>query len=283
MSNTDNALVVNETEYLPEEERVKARNGMAALGLSLRKAKWLVSLLTLIGLWWIVSLYLSAQVLPSPLQTAMAMLEDIRDGEIIGHLGITMFRVVFAFMLTMILGITFGCILGLSRKAAEFFNLWMVVGMTVPALVYIVVIFLWLGLSEFSAIIAVTCTTVFTISFNIWEGVKSLDKKLMEMGYIFGAGKKLMYRKVIFPQLMPYIMASARFGLGLTWKMVIFVELMGRPDGIGYMINHWYSLYNMSHVLSNAIIFIIIMLMIELFINRWLEPRLFAWRPKTSR
>lgn len=279
MSNNEGVILASEGDYLRDDKLQSIGSKLVAL---LGKGKWMLSLLSLVGLWWIMSLYLTSKVLPNPIQTLKAMVDDIGDGAILSHLGITMFRVIFAFVLTMTLGLVIGCIMGLSRKVAGFFNLWMVVGMTIPALVYIVVIFLWLGLSEFSAILAVTCTTVFTISFNIWEGVKSMDKKLMEMSFIFGADKKLTYRKVIFPQLMPYIMASARFGLGLTWKMVIFVELMGRPDGIGFMINYWYSLYNMSHVLSNAIIFIIVMLMIELFISRWLEPRLFAWRPKTS-
>jgi ABC-type nitrate/sulfonate/bicarbonate transport system, permease component len=273
--NQDSVLQASQPQPVP-------RKPAAGATRLLVKGNWLLSLLALILLWWIVSSLLSARVLPGPVQAVEAMLDDIKDGEIFSHLGITMFRVLASFLLTMLLGIAIGCALGLSKKLASFFNLWMVVGMTIPALVYIVVIFLWLGLSEFSAILAVTCTTMFTISFNIWEGVKSMDKKLMEMATIFGAGKKLTFRRIIIPQLLPYIMASARFGLGLSWKMVIFVELMGRPDGIGYMINHWYALYNMPHVLSNAIIFIIVMIIIELFIGRWLEPRLFSWRPKSS-
>ncbi|GBF73647.1 hypothetical protein PA598K_01955 [Paenibacillus sp. 598K] len=271
----DTVLPANEGDFGLQERKLYPAK-------LLGKFKWLLSLLSLVALWWAVSLMLTAKVLPTPLQAVSAMLEEMVDGEIFSHLGITLFRVAAAFALTMALGIAIGCTLGLSRKAASFFNLWMVVGMTVPALVYIVVIFLWLGLSEFSAILAVMCTTVFTISYNIWEGVKSLDKKLMEMSRMFGADRSLTFRKVIVPQLLPYIMASARFGLGLTWKMVIFVELMGRPDGIGYMINHWYSLYNMTYVLSSALIFIIVMLFIELLISRVIEPRLFSWRPKTT-
>jgi len=240
------------------------------------------SLAVLVGLWWVLSLYLTSKVLPSPWTTLETLIRDMKEGEIFYHLGITLFRVAASFAMSMAIGILFGCALGLSRKIASFFDVWVVVGITIPALVYIVVIFLWLGLSEFSAILAACCTTVFTITYNIWEGVKSLDKKLLEMAAMFKAKKGLIFRKVIVPQLLPYIMASAHFGLGLIWKLVIFVELMGRPDGIGYMINHWYSLYNMSHVLSHALIFILVMLVIETFINRWLEPRLFAWRPKKS-
>mgnify|MGYP001332568640 CR=1 FL=1 len=240
----------------------------------------LLSAAALIAIWWGLSLYLSKHVLPSPLLTVQTLLGDIAKGNVFSHLWITLTRVFLAFFLTMILGTTLGCLLGMSRRFSSVFGSWVVVGLSIPALVYIVVIFLWLGLSETSAILAATMTTVFTITMNISEGVKSIDKKLLELGAVFKAGRWLTLRKIVLPQLYPYMMASARFGLGLTWKMVIFVELMGRSNGIGYMINYWYQMYNMSHVLGYALVFIVVMLLIEYVLNAFIEPKLFAWRPK---
>jgi NitT/TauT family transport system permease protein len=242
----------------------------------------LISLVLLVSVWWLLSLYLGEHVLPSPLLTVETLLKDIQKGNVFNHLGITLSRVFLAFFLTMIVGITLGCLLGLSKRFRSFFSFWIVIGLSIPALVYIVVIFLWLGLSEASAIVATMMTTVFTITMNIWEGVKSLDKKLLELGTVLRARRSLVIRRIVLPQLYPYMMASARFGLGLTWKMVIFVELMGRSNGIGYMINYWYQMYNMSHVLGYAFIFIVVMLIIEVILNVVIEPKLFAWRPKKA-
>lgn len=225
------------------------------------------SLLLLILLWYIISLNVGDSVLPSPLLTLQTMVSDFQSGKLISALGITLLRVAQVFFLTLVLGTAIGCLLGLCKPFKALFGYWVVIGTSIPPLVIIIVVFLSMGLSEASAVTAGVLTTIFTIIQNIEQGVKSLDKKLTEMGTTFNAPKTLMLRKVILPQIYPYIMASARFGLSLSWKMVIFVEQMGRSNGIGYGINHWYQMYNMAHVLSYALVFIVVMLIIELILN----------------
>lgn len=244
--------------------------------------KILLSVVLFAILWWIASLSLGDSVLPSPVLTIKTMFKDLASGDMLPALGITLLRVLEAFVLTLVIGTICGCVLGLSKTAKTIFGNWVVIGTSIPPLVIIIVIFLGMGLSETAAIFAAVMTTVFSIIQNIEEGVKSIDGGLIQMGKTFGASESLMMRKVILPQIYPYIMASARFGLSLTWKMVIFVEQMGRSNGIGYTINHWYQMYNMEHVLSYALVFIVVMLCIEFLLNKVVEPLLFKWRPKNS-
>ncbi|HYY88251.1 MAG TPA: ABC transporter permease, partial [Chloroflexota bacterium] len=77
---------------------------------------------------------------------------------------------------------------------------------------------------------------------------------------------------------VPYLFAAARSGLALTWKIVIFVELMGRSSGVGYRIQYWYNLFNMGRVLASAIPFMMVMLLVELVVVRKLELYLFRWQ-----
>ena len=241
-----------------------------------------ISVVTLISAWWLLSRTLGDSILPSPLLTVTTLYSELLRGDILVHLRITLTRVILAFALAMTFGTITGCALGLSKRISRFFDLWVAVGTSIPALVYIVVLFLWLGLTETSAIIAACMGTGFNITYNVWEGVKSLDPKYSQMGTVFGASLPLQFRRIILPQLTPYLMASARFSLGLTWKLMIFVELMGRPSGIGYMINRWYQLYNMASVLSYAALFILVMLAIESFLSHVVEPWLFRWRPTSQ-
>ena len=74
-------------------------------------------------------------------------------------------------------------------------------------------------------------------------------------------------------------MASARFGLGLVWKMVLFVELLGRSNGIGYQIEYFHQLFDLGRVLEYTVFFVAIMLLIEVVVLGGLERRLFRWRP----
>jgi NitT/TauT family transport system permease protein len=79
------------------------------------------------------------------------------------------------------------------------------------------------------------------------------------------------------------MVASAKFGLGLIWKMVLFVELLGRSDGVGYRIEYYYQMFNMAEVLAHALLFLFIMLFIEIVLLGKLERHLFRWRPVQRR
>jgi NitT/TauT family transport system permease protein len=88
---------------------------------------------------------------------------------------------------------------------------------------------------------------------------------------------------VLFPQTLPYLFAAARACLALTWKIVIFVELMGRSSGVGYRIQYFYGLFNMERVLASALPFMLVMLLVELVVMRRLEQYLFRWRREETR
>lgn len=253
-------------------------NPVSGTAFSFRSAVPILSLITFFGLWFGLSAIFGERVLPGPIATVQTLIKNMGEGEIFRHLGISLLRILGAFVLTMLLGTTVGVSMGLSRFAERFLQPWLAIGISVPALVYIVVMYLSIGLTELAAILATTITTVFTVIYNVWSGVKSTDHKLVEMAQSFGASQSLIIRRVIIPQLYPVLMASGRFTLGLTWRIMTFVELVGRPNGIGFQIQHYYSLYNMTQVLAYAAIFILVMLCIEWLISTQLEPRLFAWR-----
>ena len=76
--------------------------------------------------------------------------------------------------------------------------------------------------------IAIAVTAAPSITINIWEGVKNVDTKLVAMARVFEATRPAIVRRVLMPQIFPYVMASARFGLGIIWKITVLVELIGR-------------------------------------------------------
>ena len=81
---------------------------------------------------------------------------------------------------------------------------------------------------------------------------------------------------------MPYIMASVRMGLGIVWKIAVLVELIGRPNGVGFKLFYWYQLADMAQVLAWTLLFTLVMLVIELGILKQIEHRLFGWRPRVG-
>jgi NitT/TauT family transport system permease protein len=253
------------------------RRPLTAIGLRV------LSVLLIFALWELVSRAVTTNVVPTPAMTVQALQDALSDGYVWSDMAITFGRMTAAFGLAMTLAIVFGVALGTVGWFGRMFDFWVTIAASVPSLLYIVVVYLWLGLNDTAAIVAAALIVAPSATFNIWQGVKSIDPGLSEMARAFRVPRWTIVRRVLFPQTVPYLFAAARSGLALTWKIVIFVELMGRSTGVGYRIQYWYQLFNMPRVLASAALFMIVMLIVELVIVRNLEQYLFRWRREEAR
>lgn len=242
----------------------------------------LASMVAAVIFWGLLSLTLPPEIFPGPIETARTLWGEIAAGSVWKDLAMTMLRVVAGLLLAMILGVPVGVLMGLNRRAEAVLDIWVMIGLTVPSLCYAIMAFMWFGLNETAAIIAIAVTAAPSITINIWEGVKNVDTRLVAMAKVFEATRPAIVRRVLLPQILPYVMASARFGLGIIWKITVLVELIGRPNGVGFKLFYWYQLADMRQVLAWTLLFTIIMLMIELLILKPIERRIFAWRPRLA-
>jgi NitT/TauT family transport system permease protein len=85
-------------------------------------------------------------------------------------------------------------------------------------------------------------------------------------------------RFVVLPQLLPYLTAAGRSGLSICWKIVLVVELLGRPNGVGYQLNLFFQDFNVTGILAYGIAFAALMLLVEAALLQPLEARANAWR-----
>jgi NitT/TauT family transport system permease protein len=242
----------------------------------------LLSMVAAVMVWGLVSLALPPEIFPGPIETTRTQWLDIADGQVWTDLAMTMLRVVAGLVLAMILGVPVGVLMGLSWRAEAVLDVWVMIGLTVPSLCYAIMAFIWFGLNEGAAIIAIAVTAAPSITINIWVGVKNIDTRLVAMARAFEASRPAIVRRVLMPQIFPYVMASARFGLGIIWKITVLVELIGRPNGVGFRLFYWYQLADMRQVLAWTLLFTIIVLLIELLILKPIERRIFAWRPQVA-
>ena len=91
------------------------------------------------------------------------------------------------------------------------------------------------------------------------------------MAKVYKLSLRKTFFKVFLPQLYPYIMASARAGLSLIWKIVLVVELLGRSDGVGFALNTLFQFFDIAGILAYTFAFISIVLVIENLIFRPLD------------
>ena len=110
------------------------------------------------------------------------------------------------------------------------------------------------------------------------EGARGLDRDLADMAKSFHLGGWRTLRHVILPQLSPFFLVASRTGLALIWKIVLVVELLGLPDGIGYAIQVFFQLFDVRRLIAYALAFVAVMLAIEWGVLQPLERRLTRWR-----
>ena len=239
-----------------------------------------LSSLALLLLAWALAARLAAEpeTLPSPLAVAALVAREAASGELWHHLGVTLARVAAAFVVALAIGVALGLAMGRSRPLDRWLDPWLVVALNLPALVVIVLCYLWIGLSEVAAVIAVAINKIPMVTVMMREGARALDPRLDDMARLFAmpAGRRL--RHVVLPQLAPHLASASRAGLALIWKIVLVVEFLGRPDGVGFQIHLYFQLFDVGLVLAYALAFVAVMLAIEMAVLQPLERAASRWR-----
>ncbi len=238
----------------------------------------LLSLLLLMLIWHGLAIYFNDNTLPTPELVLSVFWQEIISGQLPHHLGITLFRLITSFSIAMFFGCAIGIVLGRNKKLDAFFDNWLIIFLNIPALVTIILCYVWFGLIESAAILAVVINKLPNVIVTLREGTKALDKDLFEMAQCYHFSKQKTFTHVIWPQLHPFVMAATRSGLALIWKIILVVELLGRSDGMGYQLHLFFQLFDVASILAYTIAFILVIQAIELFILKPLDKKACRWR-----
>ena len=117
-----------------------------------------------------------------------------------------------------------------------------------------------------------------TVVVTVREGTRALERDYMEMAEVFRVGQWRQLQQVVLPQLYPFLMAAARSGLALTWKIVLVVELLGRSNGVGFQLYLFFQLFDVASILAYTIAFVAVIQTIELTLMRPVERWATRWR-----
>lgn len=238
----------------------------------------LLSLLVLVALWQVLALLLASPLLPGPPAVAAALARTAESGALFFNIGVTLARVAAAFVLAMAFGSAIGIALGRSARLDGLFGPWVIVLLNLPALVVIILCYVWFGLTEVAAITAVAVNKIPNVAVTMREGSVALSRDLDEMARAFRFSRMASLRHVILPQLAPFFAASARTGLALTWKIVLVVELLGRSNGVGFELQTAFQLFDVATILAYALAFTAVVQVIEIGVIQPWERHAGRWR-----
>ena len=219
-----------------------------------------------------------ADILPSPLAVWQVFWMETQSGEMALHVSATLGRVMAAFAIALVAGSVIGAILGRYAWLDRWLDPWVVFFLNLPALVVIVLAYLWIGLNETAAIVAVAANKTAMVIVTVREGVRTLDPALAQMAKVYRMPFGARLRHVVIPQLAPFLATAVRTGLAIIWKIVLVVEFLGRSNGVGFQIHLYFQLFETAYVLAYALSFVAVMLVIEYVLVQAVEGRASAWR-----
>ncbi|RIH89397.1 putative aliphatic sulfonates transport permease protein SsuC [Calidithermus terrae] len=264
-------------EALPARAQPRA-TGELSRSLGLR----LLSLLSIVLVWLLLSWLMGRTVVPGPLETVAFLAREHERGQLWLHIGITLWRVMVAFAITMALGVLIGVAVGASRTLDRLLEAWVVTGLAVPRILPLVVCYLLIGLNDTAAIVGLVIILVPQVVVQMREGIRAIDVKLVEMARALRRPRGQIWRQVVLPQLAPYLLGTARGALSLSWKMVVFAELLGRTSGVGYQINFYFQMFEMRGILAYGLAMTLVLAAVDLTMLA-LGERAFRWRRPVER
>jgi NitT/TauT family transport system permease protein len=199
----------------------------------------------------------------------------------------TLYRLVAGFVLAALIGVAVGIAMG-RRQWVEDTLLPIVAFLyPIPGLAYAPLFVLWFGLGDFPTILLVGISSCFTVIINTWKGVKAVKPIWLRSAEVMGARDRDMFRRVVLPGALPYILVGLRLGLAQSWRILIAVEmLMSVQRGLGWLIFGAQTFLNTDVMLASIATIGIIGIVLEreifarierLTVVRWGMRHGFSW------
>lgn len=250
------------TSSVPVTNKSNERNIQKKRSFHIGRAIILGSALPIavILLWEMLSRFgvFPAYQLPAP----TTILETIRgmaqDGSLWIHIGITAFRVFVGFVLGTLVAVILGSLVGFYNMAEQLLDPMLQAFRSIPSLAWVPLFILWMGIGEPSKVTMIAVGVFFPVYLNIVSGITGVDRKLIEVGKMYGLHTFQLIRRVILPAALPSFLVGLRSGLGLGWMFVVAAELMGASQGLGYLLVLGQNTLSPETIIASIILFAII-------------------------
>ena len=183
---------------------------------------------------WVVPLYL-----PSPSAILTTAGQMMFEGEILGNIHASLYRIGLGFAVGSIIGIMIGLLLGFSKLAEAVGNPILYSIYPIPKIALLPLIILWLGIGELSKVSIIALGVFFPVVINTYSGVKHVDPNLIKVAVSFNSTRFSIIRKVILPGALPVIFAGLKLAAGTSLLLLVAAEMIAAKEGIGAMILHY--------------------------------------------
>ncbi|HEY9237676.1 MAG TPA: ABC transporter permease subunit [Burkholderiaceae bacterium] len=232
----------------------------------------------LIACWEGMALWLHSPLVPGvgPIFRELVKITD--NGFAFSEIWVTFVRMSLGFLLALLVALPIGIMAAVSRTAARFFEPGIILGLTVPGLVWALLCVIWFGVSMWSPVISVALGVLPSLVIAVQQGVRSLSLETTEMARVFRLKRSAVLRRIWMPLLYAFLVSGCRVGFSIAWKVIVLVEIFGMSNGVGYQLNAQFSTQNVEGVIAWTLAFWLAMIVVEHGIFRPLDRHANHWK-----
>ena len=275
-----------QSQYVVEpdfEEEIIPRKIVEAHRARMNTYYKIFSLLFFFGLWQLISYlnglneWFNPVFLPSPAMVIETAYDYIIDGTLIGHIGMSFYRMIVGFVIGVVIAVVLGILIATKRDFDNILTPILNLVGPIPVFAFLPMFLIWFGIGESSKIALIAYATFVPLITYVIDGIKNTDPVLIRSARSLGATPFQVFTKVIFKSAMPHIFAGMKISLALTFSALVVAEMMGASEGLGYIIVNAKNWFKMADMFLAATL---IGLEYTIFygILTLIEKRLFRWK-----
>jgi sulfonate transport system permease protein len=234
--------------------------------------------LALFAAWWAATASgaVKSYQLASPRDVVREIADLAQSGLLWRDLGASIERVALGFAIALGLALILGSLVGGSRMIERALDPTLQAVRAVPSLAWVPLILLWLGIGETAKITLVAIGAFFPVYVALVSGIRGVDRKLVEVGTIFGLSRTALIARVLVPATLPQLLVGARIGLTQAWLFLVAAELLAATNGLGFLLTDGQQTSRTDEILVAILLFALCGKLSESGM-RWLEKRLVGW------
>jgi ABC-type nitrate/sulfonate/bicarbonate transport system permease component len=237
----------------------------------------LIALMGFLVLWHLASIPAGRLLLPSPIDIVPAFLDELRSGQLVTATLSSLQVFAVGYLLAIVSGVALGVLMGGMPRLGETLEVYVNALNATPRVAFIPLIILWFGLGTSAKIVVVWFQAVMPIVINTYAGVQNTDADLLEAARSFGARRGQLFRHIMLPAALPYIVTGLRLGAAMAMVGTVIAELQTALTGLGYLMAQFGGTFQTAKYFAPVLV-LAAMGMLVSQILKMLERRLARWK-----
>ena len=200
----------------------------------------------------------NGRLVPPPSVIFSTFADLAATGELQRHATVTLLRVLAGFGCGVVLGTLVGALTGYSSLSHRLLDPSLQGLRAIPSIAWVPLFILWCGIFEASKILLITVGVFFPVYLGVMGAVRSVDRKIVEVGRVFRLSGSAMVWRILLPAILPAYVIALRAGLGLGWMFVVAAEFLGASEGLGYLLIDGQQLGKPAQIVAAIVAFAVL-------------------------